>query len=75
MVGHVAYLAATAEGFGATGIGCFEDEPMKSLWHQHGSEAEAVASIGSDFDPLYHVAVGAPIKDSRIKTSDPYGHR
>ena len=60
-IGHMLYLDAHAAGIGATGIGCFEDEPMRNLWWSSGH-----------FQPLYHVAVGKPINDERILTTEPY---
>ena len=80
IVGHMLYLHATALGFGATGIGCFNDEPMRKLWmrknylgEESGSESRQEASANDpDFMPLYHVAVGAPVIDNRIKTERPY---
>ena len=79
MVGHMLYLHATALGFGATGIGCFNDEPMRKLWmkkmflgEEGGGESRRDGSAKDpDYMPLYHVAVGDPVVDSRIRTVQP----
>jgi len=63
IIGHLLYLDATALGYGATGIGCHEDEPMR----QYFVKKEKV-----QFSPLYHVAVGSPLKDRRIVNLPPY---
>ena len=79
MIVHMLYLHATAKGFGTTGIGCFNDEPMRKLWMKKmflgESSSESHPEGGgndADYAPLYHVAVGAPVVDNRIKTLKPY---
>ena len=69
VVGHLLYLDIHALGHGATGIGCFEDDPMRSLWVR---DAGARPDDGSDLTPLYHVAVGSPMHDRRITSHEPY---
>lgn len=56
MIGHLLYLDIHALGHGATGVGCFEDNPMRSLWvHSY-----------PDLTPMYHIAVGAPLHDQLL---------
>ena len=55
-VGQRLYLAATAMGFGATGIGAFYDDQV----HQHlGIRPE-------DGQVIYHFACGYPVDDPRV---------
>ena len=63
IIGHLLYLDATALGYGATGIGCYEDEPMR----QYFVKKEKV-----HVTPLYHIAVGKALSDHRIVNLPPY---
>ncbi len=63
MVGQVLYLEAEAAGIGATGIGCFFDDPVHQVFGFSGLE----------FQSLYHFTVGGPVQDSRLTTLAPYG--
>jgi hypothetical protein len=77
-IGHLLYLDSTGVGWGSTGIGCFEDVPMRKLWvkedEDDGKKAQSLSSHFENFLPLYHVAVGKPKKDSRIVDLPPYDH-
>jgi SagB-type dehydrogenase family enzyme len=57
-IGHALYLAATALGAGATGIGAFyDDDTIRDL----ALEAD------TDGQPLYHFSIGAPVPDERLR--------
>ena len=58
------YLEAEAAGVRATGIGCFFDDPVHSVF---GLEDLA-------FQSLYHFAVGRPVDDPRLTTLAPYAN-
>jgi SagB-type dehydrogenase family enzyme len=62
LIGQVLYLEAEAAGVGATGIGCFFDDPV----HQ-------VMGFGdARFQSLYHFTIGGPVDDPRLTTLPPY---
>ena len=89
-IGHMLYLDSTGIGQGATGIGCFEDIPMRKLWvredehenvtggeekqQQQQQQQQQNSSHFQHFLPLYHVAVGKPKKDSVFVDLPPYDH-
>lgn len=63
LIGQLLYLEAQAIGLGATGIGCFFDDPVHQV-------------LGFDdtaFQSLYHFAIGAPVDDPRLTTLPAYG--
>lgn len=64
ILGQILYLAAEAEGFRGTGIGCFFDD----LFHQW------MGLENKKFQTIYHFTVGIPITDRRLTSLDPYGH-
>jgi SagB-type dehydrogenase family enzyme len=63
LIGQVLYLEAEAAGVGATGIGCYFDDPVHRVF---GLEDLA-------FQSLYHFAVGGAVDDPRLTTLAPYG--
>lgn len=63
VIGQVLYLEAEAAGIGATGIGCFFDDPVHQVFGFSDLE----------FQSLYHFTVGGPVQDSRLTTLAPYG--
>ena len=65
VIGQVLYLEAEAAGIGATGIGCFFDDPVHQVFGFSDLE----------FQSLYHFTVGGPVDDSRLTTLAPYGAR
>jgi SagB-type dehydrogenase family enzyme len=62
LIGQVLYLEAEAAGVRATGIGCYFDDPVHSVF---GLE-------GFAFQSLYHFTVGGPVDDPRLTTLAPY---
>jgi SagB-type dehydrogenase family enzyme len=65
VIGQVLYLEAEAAGIGATGIGCFFDDPVHRVF-----------GFGDlEFQSLYHFTIGGPVEDSRLTTLAPYGVR
>jgi SagB-type dehydrogenase family enzyme len=62
LIGQVLYLEAEAAGVRATGIGCFFDDPVHSVF---GLE-------GFAFQSLYHFTVGGSVDDPRLTTLAPY---
>jgi hypothetical protein len=62
MIGQVLYLEAEAAGIRGTGIGCFFDDPVHTVF---GLE-------GMDYQSLYHFTVGAPLDDPRLTTLPGY---
>ena len=62
LLGHVLYLAAEAEGFRATGIGCYFDDSLH----------EMLGITNMQYQSLYHFTVGRPQLDSRITTLPAY---
>lgn len=65
MLGHALYLGAEAERLRATGIGCFFDDEIRKSFHIPDSPLQ----------PIYHLAVGQPLADSRIQTTVAYPTR
>jgi len=63
VIGQVLYLEAQALGAGATGIGCYFDDPVHEVL---GLEDAALQS-------LYHFTIGGPVEDPRLTTLPPYG--
>jgi hypothetical protein len=63
LIGQVLYLEAEAAGVRATGIGCYFDDPVHSVF---GLE-------GFAFQSLYHFTVGGPVEDVRLMTLAPCG--
>lgn len=63
VIGQVLYLEAEAAGIGATGIGCFFDDPVHRVFGFSNLE----------FQSLYHFTIGGPVADSRLTTLAPYG--
>ncbi|CAH0375822.1 unnamed protein product [Pelagomonas calceolata] len=61
-LGHRLYLAATARGLGASGIGCFFDDAVHAF----------VGLSDERFQALYLVAVGAALPDERLLAEDPF---
>ncbi|MEJ8816055.1 SagB/ThcOx family dehydrogenase [Variovorax ureilyticus] len=65
VIGQVLYLEAEAAGIGATGIGCFFDDPVHRVF-----------GFGDlEFQSLYHFTIGGPVEDSRLTSLAPYGVR
>jgi SagB-type dehydrogenase family enzyme len=62
MVGQVLYLEAEEAGIGATGIGCYFDDPVHAAF---GIEAR-------EWQSFYHFTVGRPVEDSRLMTLPAY---
>jgi SagB-type dehydrogenase family enzyme len=62
MVGQVLYLEAEEAGIGATGIGCYFDDPVHAAF---GIEAR-------EWQSFYHFTVGGPVEDSRLMTLPAY---
>ena len=63
VIGQVLYLEAEAAGIGATGIGCFFDDPVHGVFGFSDLE----------FQSLYHFTIGGPVEDGRLTTLPPYG--
>jgi SagB-type dehydrogenase family enzyme len=63
LIGQVLYLEAEAAGIGATGIGCFFDDPVHQVFGFSDLE----------FQSLYHFTIGGPVEDRRLTTLAPYG--
>jgi SagB-type dehydrogenase family enzyme len=63
VIGQVLYLEAQARGLGATGIGCYFDDPVHQVL---GIKDAALQS-------LYHFTIGGPVEDPRLTTLPPYG--
>ena len=56
------YLDSTANGYSATGIGCFLDDIIHQL----------MGFKSKKFQVLYNFTVGSAILDSRLQTISPY---
>ena len=56
------YLEAEAAGIRGTGIGCFFDDAVHSLFGFGDSR----------FQSLYHFTLGGPVEDTRLRTGAPY---
>ena len=65
LIGQVLYLAAEAEGYRGTGIGCYFDDAV----HEFLGLADQRLQV------LYHFTVGAPLSDTRISLEAPYADR
>jgi nitroreductase len=59
-IGHRLYLAPEALGLGATGIGAFYDDEV----HRH------LNLVPSQEQVVYQFAIGYPVPDPRVSTSD-----
>jgi len=64
MIGQALYLEAEAAGYGATGIGCFFDDPVHEL----------IGINKRRWQSLYHFTVGGAVFDTRIQTLEAYAH-
>lgn len=64
MLGQALYLEAEAAGVRGTGIGCYFDDEVHTLF--------GLKSAG--FQSVYHFTVGMPIEDTRLETEPPYAH-
>jgi SagB-type dehydrogenase family enzyme len=62
MIGQVLYLEAEAAGIGATGIGCYFDDPVHTAF---GIETR-------EWQSFYHFTVGSPVDDNRLTTLPAY---
>jgi len=61
-IGQQLYLDSTANGYSATGIGCFLDD----IIHQ------VMGFKSKQFQVLYNFTVGSAVLDSRLQTISPY---
>eukprot|EP00435_Cladocopium_sp_Y103_P037337 s2143_g9.t2 len=80
-LGQVLYLAAEAAGFGATGMGCFMDDMtlalLRSPWAMESkanNDSQSFAPTESQYQVLYHFAVGKPSVDPRLLSFEAYQH-
>jgi SagB-type dehydrogenase family enzyme len=64
LVGQILYLEAEAAGVGATGIGCFFDDPTH----------EVLGLRDRSLQSLYHFTIGGGIEDSRLQSLPAYFH-
>lgn len=64
MIGQILYLEAHAAGLGATGLGCYFDDPVH----------EQFGLINTEWQSLYHFTVGRSEPDKRIMTLPAYPH-
>lgn len=62
VVGQVLYLEAEAIGMRGTGIGCYFDDPMHSVFGLKDPQ----------YQSLYHFIVGSPVEDPRLRSLPPY---
>ncbi len=62
MVGQLLYLEAEEAGIGATGIGCYFDDPVHAAF--------GIAS--REWQSFYHFTVGGPVEDRRLTTLPAY---
>jgi nitroreductase len=62
MVGQVLYLEAEEAGIGATGIGCYFDDPVHA----------AFGIVSREWQSFYHFTVGGPVEDRRLSTLPAY---
>lgn len=65
LLGQVLYLEAEAAGVGATGIGCFFDDPVHEIIQIKNLAVQS----------LYHFTIGGPVEDRRLMTLPPYRER
>jgi SagB-type dehydrogenase family enzyme len=59
-IGHRLYIAAEALGLGATGIGAFYDDAVRSYLRRTPPHAD-------DPQVVYHFAIGYPVPDTRLQ--------
>jgi SagB-type dehydrogenase family enzyme len=62
LIGQVLYLEAEATGIRGTGIGCFFDDPVHTLF--------GLADF--QYQSLYHFTLGGPVDDPRLTTLPAY---
>ena len=62
ILGQILYLEAEAAGARATGIGCYYDDPVH----------EAAGLSGTEWQSVYHLAMGMPVEDARLTTAPGY---
>jgi len=62
MIGQLLYLEAEESGIGATGIGCYFDNPVHT----------AFGIVSSEWQSFYHFTVGGPVEDNRLITLPAY---
>ena len=62
LIGQVLYLEAEAAGIRGTGIGCFFDDPVHTLF--------GLADF--QYQSLYHFTLGGPVDDPRLTTLSAY---
>ncbi|MBA3022410.1 MAG: SagB/ThcOx family dehydrogenase [Sideroxydans sp.] len=62
MLGHIITLEAEAAGWRGTGIGCFFDD----------ADHEVIGLKDTQFQVIYHYAVGMALEDARISTLPAY---
>ncbi|HAH64384.1 MAG TPA: hypothetical protein DCL72_02655 [Rhizobiales bacterium] len=62
MVGQVLYLEAEEAGIGATGIGCYFDDPVHAVF----------GIVSREWQSFYHFTVGGPVEDTRLSTLPAY---
>ena len=62
MVGQLLYLEAEEAGIGATGIGCYFDDPVHA----------AFGIVSREWQSFYHFTVGGPVDDRRLTTLPAY---
>jgi len=65
LIGQVLYLEAEALGYRGTGIGCYFDDALHEL----------IGLQDTQWQSLYHFAIGTPVLDARIETTPPYPER
>ena len=63
VIGQVLYLEAEAMGIRGTGIGCFFDNPVHSVFGLKDLK----------YQSLYHFTMGGPVEDTRLMTLPAYG--
>lgn len=63
VIGQVLYLESEAMGIRGTGIGCFFDEPVHSVF----------GFKGLNWQSLYHFTIGGPVEDLRLTVMPAYG--
>lgn len=64
VIGQALYIEAGAQGFSATGIGCYFDDSVHELLGLQNDEWQV----------MYHFTVGQSIEDERLQTQSAYGH-
>eukprot|EP00808_Paulinella_micropora_P023224 g61750.t1 len=64
MIGQILYLEAEAHQVSGTGIGCFFDDGVHTLFLRdpHATQLQS----------LYHFTVGGKVEDTRVQQLDPY---